>query len=326
MLIRKTVSMAICVIGITSVLVGCDAGSAVEEREQSHIERSESEIATVGGENMMNRNVTSLKLIEAYEILEQAEDYILYELPVTHDGMNIYGQLYLPRQDTDVHKIAIIGHGFSANYTTVAGYAEYLAGEGIAAYVFDFCGGSSGSKSDGSMKDMSVITEREDMEAVLDEIRQFDFVDTDNVFLMGESQGGMVAALLAAKRPEDVKALILFCPALVIPDHARGYYMDADHVPENPSALGGIVGRRYFVDVIDMDVYEEICGYEKEVLIIHGNRDGVVPVSYSEQAALEYASAELIILDGAGHRFSGAEAEDACKTVTEFINERSDIK
>lgn len=260
------------------------------------------------------------KKLENAKVIEQTESYTVYEQPFERDGMKIYGQVYIPSGDASQYPTTIIGHGFESSYSFTASYAEYLAKAGIAAYVFDFCGGSSHSESDGSMKDMSVLTERADMETVLNEILQYDFVDTDNVFLMGESQGGMVSALLAAKRSEDVKGLVLFYPALVIPDHARSNYSDASQVPENPTALGTMVGRRYFTDVIDMNVYDEIKGYEKDVLIVHGNSDNIVPISYSERAVEEYSSAQLLVIDGAGHGFAGSQLDDACNAAVDFIN------
>lgn len=176
------------------------------------------------------------------------------------------------------------------------------------------------------MKDMSVLTESADMEAVLNGILQLDYIDKENVFLMGESQGGMAAALLAAKRSEDIKGLILFYPAFVIPDYARSYYHDVSQIPKNPSALGTMVGRCYFADVIGMDVYEEIKEYKKDVLIVHGNNDHTVPVSYAERAVSAYASAQLLVVEGAGHGFYGPQLLDACSTAAEFIHLRLQVK
>jgi pimeloyl-ACP methyl ester carboxylesterase len=53
------------------------------------------------------------------------------------------------------------------------------------------------------------------------------------------------------------------------------------------------VGKNYASDMWDYDVYKAMENYEKKVLILHGNRDGIVDVSYSEQAAENYPDAEL---------------------------------
>lgn len=313
-----------CLLCIVLALTGCGSSGTTDmdtiPNNQTEERASSFSEAQVNENRGMNDTGTVKKQLENSKVIEQTEAYTVYELSFERDGMNIYGQFYIPSGNASQYPITIIGHGFASSYSYTAAYAEYLAKAGIAAYVFDFCGGSSYSESDGSMKDMSVLTERNDMETVLNGILQFDFVETDNVFLMGESQGGMVAALLAAKRSEDVKGLVLFYPAFVIPDYARSFYSDVSQVPKNPTALGRMVGRRYYTDVIDMNVYDEIKGYEKDVLIVHGNNDNTVPISYSERAIKTYSSAQLLVMDGARHGFSGSQLQDACNEAVDFIN------
>ena len=60
---------------------------------------------------------------------------------------------------------------------------------------------------------MSVLTEKADLEAVLEEVKQWDFVDTGSIYLMGNSQGGLVTALTAAEHKEEIRAVILIYPA-----------------------------------------------------------------------------------------------------------------
>ena len=68
---------------------------------------------------------------------------------------------------------------------------------GLQAYVFDFHGGNLHSKSGGKMTEMSIFTEREDLDAVIDAVASLPEVDPDNLFLLGESQGGCVSAITA---------------------------------------------------------------------------------------------------------------------------------
>lgn len=63
------------------------------------------------------------------------------------------------------------------------------------AYCFDFYGGCKGSKSGGSMLEMSIFTERDDLSAVIGHVKTLDVVDQENLFLLGESQGGCVAGI-----------------------------------------------------------------------------------------------------------------------------------
>ena len=222
--------------------------------------------------------------LDSATILEEQENYTVYELTFQRDGLQIYGNLYLPNTDDQQYPTAIIAHGFGSSYSYMAPYAAYLAEQGIAGYVFDFCGGSAGSRSDGSTLDMSVLTEVSDMQAVLDGITDYSFVDLEQVYLMDESQGGLVSALLAERAGEDVHGLIMLYPALVIPDNARERYASASDIPEMARVFGTPVGRTYFSDVLDMDVFQEIGNFDGPVLIVPGNADSIAPISYSQLA------------------------------------------
>lgn len=131
--------------------------------------------------------------------------------------------------------IAIVCHGFMANQQTVRQYARVLAKTGYCAYCFDFCGGSVPplGRSDGATTDMTVLTEVQDLEAVIRYAQSLPYAG-DTLLLMGCSQGGIVSALTAAKHPDAVDRLVLFYPAFCIPDDARaGHMMMAHFDPQN---------------------------------------------------------------------------------------------
>ena len=68
---------------------------------------------------------------------------------------------------------------------------------------------------------MTVLTEAEDLTEVISQVQQMKNVDSDQLFIQGESQGGFVSAYVAAQIPEKIKGLILWYPAFVIPDDAK---------------------------------------------------------------------------------------------------------
>lgn len=259
-----------------------------------------------------NNNQTNLK-----------EEYNMQELSLHKGDMKIYGQIYLPGNGTEQYPTVIIGHGFGGSYSDNIQNAKELAQAGYACYIFDFCGGSPYSSSDGSMLDMSVMTEAEDMEAVLEQMEEQSFVDQQNIFLMGESQGGLVAALTASEHMSEIKGLILYYPAFVIPDNTRAQYRTIDEIPDTATIFGMKVGKKYHSDVFHLDVYASISAFTKDVLIVHGDRDGIVPISYSERAVDAYDSAKLITIQGAGHGFNGEEAELAMQSMISYIAEHT---
>ena len=70
------------------------------------------------------------------------------------------------------------------------------------------------------------------MQTVLGNITDDRFVDPEQVYLMGESQGGLVPVLLAERSGENVHGLIMLYPILVIPDDARERYPIVSDIPK----------------------------------------------------------------------------------------------
>lgn len=222
--------------------------------------------------------------------------------------LTIRGTEYRPEGEN--LPVAIVSHGFMAFQDTVRHYAKELAREGYCAYCFDFCGGSVAQKgkSDGETTDMSVLTEVTDLEAVIEYVQSLPY-NSNHLLLVGCSQGGFVSALAAARHPGLVDKLVLFYPALCIPDDARAGQMmfakfDPMNIPERIDCGPMKLGRCYVTDVIGMDPYEEIKPYRGPVLIIHGTKDAIVALDYSRQAQKSYPNAKLHIIKGGAHGFN----------------------
>ena len=223
-------------------------------------------------------------------------------------GLTIRGTEYRPEGEN--LPVVIVSHGFMAWQDTVRHYAKELARMGYCAYCFDFCGGSvmKKGKSDGATTDMSVLTEVQDLEAVIEYVQSLPYTGNE-LLLMGCSQGGFVSALVAAKHPGLVNKLVLFYPALCIPDDARAGKMmfakfDPKNIPERLNCGPMKLGRCYPADVIDMDPIAEIKPYHGPVLIVHGTKDNIVNPDYARQAQRAYPNAELHIIEGGAHGFS----------------------
>lgn len=54
-------------------------------------------------------------------------------------------------------------------------------------------------------------------------------------------------------------------------------------------------------------------------MIIHGTSDNIVPISYSERAVTTFPNARLVVIDGAGHGFTGKANEIAKIESIDFI-------
>lgn len=246
-------------------------------------------------------------------------EYMTEELYAERDGNNIYGVMYIPQNAGERMPAVIFSHGFGGNYQVGTQYAEALAAKGYAVYCFDFCGGSPGSRSDGSTLEMSIFTEQADLEAVIAMLQGLDYVDSDNLFLMGTSQGGAVSAITAAANKEEIKGAILLYPAFCLVDQTKERFDSVEDIPDTYFSLWMTVGRAYAENLLDYDIYEVIQNYDKDVLLIHGDADSIVPLSYSERAVEVYESARLEVLPGAGHGFYGSDAEEAITWMLEYL-------
>lgn len=241
------------------------------------------------------------------------------EILVYNKGKKIYGIAYIPNAGKEKMPLIVCAHGLGGSHTSsTAHYARQLAPRGTAVYCFDFCGGG-GTASDGDTTQMSVMTEVSDLEAVLDAAFTWDFVDTGHIALLGSSQGAAVAAITAARHTERIAGLVLLYPGFVISDVVRRMFASLEEVPDSFPFHWVTAGRPYVADMWDYDVYEEIGNYKKKVLLLHGDKDGIVPISYSERAAMVYADVEYHVIEGAGHGFVEDAFAEAVRYIADYL-------
>ena len=258
--------------------------------------------------------------------------YLTEEFETKRGKYRIAGTRFAPKKGGSGVPV-IISHGFMGNRKTVEEYAVMMTEMGYTAYTFDFVGGGPKIDSGGDMTEMSVLTECADLFSVMEYVKKRHAQSAGKLVLMGCSQGGFVSAMLAAKRKEEVGKLILFYPALCIPDDAnRGqmllFRFDPANVPDVIPAMGGKlqIGRKYVEDAMSLDPYEAIRGYRGDVLIVHGTADRVVDYAYSEKAEAAYGgNAQLFAIRNAGHGFRREEDAVAKETVRQFLAGRREV-
>lgn len=68
---------------------------------------------------------------------------------------------------------------------------------------------------------------------------------------------------------------------------------------------GIIVSAGFLDDVLSLDIYAKAAAYNKNVLILHGNKDQTVPISASEKYLEIYETrAVLHTIEGGDHTFN----------------------
>lgn len=273
------------------------------------------------GSQIENRDFGMVTTVQAKA---RAKDYKYKSstLKVKRGKKTIYGKIFLPKSKKKKFPTVIYSHGFGGSYEYGVDYAKALAKKGYAVYCFDFCGGSPDSRSSGSTLAMSIFTEQKDLEAVIKSLKKKKYVDQKNIFLFGTSQGGAVSAITAAKHQKEIRGLILFYPAFVLVDNAKSLFQSVDEIPDKYYLMWMEVGKTYFKDLLNYDIYEDIKAYKKKVLIVHGDADDIVPLSYSRKAVKAYSAATLKVIKGAGHGFDGADDEKAIRYILSYLEKQ----
>lgn len=229
----------------------------------------------------------------------------------------IAGDCYLPDGEGKF-PAAILCHGFNGSAKDFTDIAIFLAKHGIAAYAFDFCKGSTRSRS--SMdKNMTVRTEKEDLFAVRRFLSSQESVDENNIFAFGGSHGGLITALCAAEKPALFRGICLMFPALCVPDDWNARFPDGEEVPDTVDLWGYPLSGEYIRAVKKEKPFEVIGNYSRPVLIFHGDEDKIVPLSYSERANGIYPDSRLVLLSGEKHGFSEEGNRLVAEELTRFI-------
>lgn len=216
---------------------------------------------------------------------------------IKSNGKSIWGRLFRPVNFSG--KTVVYCHFFAKNSDQFLECLPPFLEEGAQVYLFDFCGGSNDSRSEGGTEEMSVLTELDDLLTVMRDLKKFSET-ADTVFYgAGMSQGGYVVTLAASRYPGMFKKLFLANPAFVIGDYVRASMgPNGEYTKE---LWGHRLGDIYTEDAMSVDIYSEMSACQAHVVIMHGSRDRIVPVSYSERAMKVLPDAELVILEGATH-------------------------
>jgi len=220
-------------------------------------------------------------------------------------GEKLTGTLHQPEKPSD--RGIIIGHCFTCSRHTrvLQQMGRDLAAARFAVLRFDFSGNG---QSEGAFIDSSYskhIAEVETAAAFL----------SDNgarwIGLAGHSMGGNIA-LLTAPRLKSVRAVCILA--------ARVSGMKATHfLSKEQQAEIATTGRvsftsrgrslelskDFFADADTYDMVTVINSFKKPLLIIHGDRDEIVPMDEALQAHKRNPAAiTLAIIPGADHMFS----------------------
>ena len=224
---------------------------------------------------------------------------------------SISAEMLLPRsfdKERDRCELVILMHGFLASMraTPLGFLSRMLVEQGYAVLRFDFDGYG---ESEGAQQENTVPKMIEDAKAVWEYASGLPFID--RVILLGHSQGGVVAGMLAGrleKAGTPPAALIQLAPASVLKEYARkGRYFSVRCDPVNPpetiNVYGFKMGREYILSAQTLPIEEESSWFTGPVCLLHGTWDPIVPTACSRQYAALYGNCNLHIISGMEHLF-----------------------
>ena len=226
--------------------------------------------------------------------------------------------------EKDSCMMVILMHGIfaSKDWPPMPVSARELARQGIASVRFDFNGHG---KSEGKMEEMTIARELADARAVWEAVKALPYVSS--VALLGHSQGGAVASMLAgelANEGECPVGLVLLAPGSIIKEATQaGRFFGKEFDPKNPPAYIKCfntykLGHDYLVQTQLLDIYGTAQQYQGPVCLIHGVEDGIVPLWCSEKYHEVYANSQLHVAKGENHMFI-KKGRIVAKMVAEFL-------
>lgn len=201
-------------------------------------------------------------------------------------------------------------HGFPANCGRLSAPARALSLLGNLVFRFNFSGTDT---SEGTFEDKSFKDEASDIKYAIDYLAQN--YNYDQLVLVGHSSGAIDAALYAHrdKRVDKVALLsgvsdleksvdVIFTQSQIKAFEEQGYiiYNQPDKWYHRKR-----LNRRFYDDLFKLNIPESLRKYHKPLLVVHGGKDEVVPVSHAQEIYdLANKPKELMIVGGADHNYS----------------------
>lgn len=193
--------------------------------------------------------------------------------------------------------VVVICHGYQSSKDsplTQKAFSKKLIERDISVYRFDFMGHG---ESQGNINDITPLQGLDDLNCAVKNL------DKDDFGLYGSSFGGNVALLYACQNP--ITALVLKAPV-------SDYQVTARLV--SPAR------ERFIQNTKGVNLFERAKNIKCPTLIIHGDKDNVVPISQSKKLmATLRCNKRLNVIKGADHDIAGKDLDKAYTQIADFF-------
>lgn len=214
-------------------------------------------------------------------------------------GDKLVGILHIPKEKTK--KIVILSHGFISKKDRpkwVVAANTFCEG-GFGAFRFDF--GGCGESED---RPLTVRSQNDDLKSAIKLVKEKGF---DEILLLGASLGALCSILNVAEK--GVKGLILWAPVTKskTPELLNDETVKKDLEEKGFTIIENrgkshTIPKEYFEERKNVDQKEMLSRIKFPVLIIHGDKDEIVPLEHSQESLeLLPEGSELIVIRGGNH-------------------------
>lgn len=197
-------------------------------------------------------------------------------------------------------------------------------------------------KSDRRADDYSVTAQADDVESVIETLKVKDYV------LVGHSMGGKIAQILAGRRPEGLRAVVLVAPApptpLQPPDAQKRSMLASYTTPDGigdalkiithrpltitqrlqvtEDSLGGAEAAKvaWLSQGMALDISKQAASIAVPVCVIVGSADQVEKEAVLREALLPLIPhAKFAIIDGVGHLLPLEGPDEVAEAISDFL-------
>lgn len=256
-------------------------------------------------------------------VIDSADTEQVKHIALRRAGLTLHG--VLEKKTDGPCPLVLMLHGFGGCMDARPGgyfqeYSDALTAAGFATLRFDFNGhGQSG----GSFRDMTPFNEIEDAAVFLR--YAVSLPDITEIYLLGHSQGGVIAGMLAGYYHDVVKKLVMMAPAASLKtDAINGHCMradyDAQHIPDFVNVDGvHEVGGLFFRMAQTLPIYEVTGQFKGEALAIIGGRDDVVSAESIRRYGTCMPHCRVVEKPTLDHGLGGEEHDETLREIVDFL-------
>jgi alpha-beta hydrolase superfamily lysophospholipase len=212
-------------------------------------------------------------------------------------GLKLVGVL----DEASKEKIVIMSHGFTGDKDEHGRFvktAQALVEAGFSVLRFDFAG-----SGESEAETITVQKQVEDLKSAVEFVKSKGYT---KIGLLGHSLGGLTSVLAY---DENIAAMVLWAAPTMprTPRRLRTEKAKEDFKTKGVTTITNSAGREFTIGkdlVTQMESLNQskiLSGIKCPVLLVHGEKDDVVPVEFSKSAINFLPNANLGIIEGADH-------------------------